>query len=88
MASRNLGSFSEQKRDTRRTGFLLSILSNGRNGAKEPNLRTSFVRVDAAVDIAKPGGDEEGRVARMPVRLQLDADGVDDVAGEKRSPAD
>ena len=45
-------------------------------------------RVDAAVDIAEPGGDEEGRVARMPVRLQLDADGVDDVASEKRSPAD
>ena len=23
--------------------------------------------IDAAVDVAEPGGDEEGRVARMPV---------------------
>ena len=45
-------------------------------------------RVDAAVDVAEPCGDEEGRVARMPVRLQLDADGVDDVASEERGPAD
>ena len=44
-------------------------------------------RVDAAVDVSEPGGDEECRVARMPVGLYLDADGVDDVAGEEGCPA-
>ncbi len=44
-------------------------------------------RVDAAVDVSEPGRDEEGRVARMPVRFQLDADRVDHVAGKEGGPA-
>ncbi len=45
-------------------------------------------RVDAAVDVSEPGGDEEGGVARAPgATLHLDADGVEDVAREERHPA-
>lgn len=44
--------------------------------------------VDAAVDVAEPGGQDECGVARPPVQLELDADGVDHVASEERNPAD
>ena len=44
-------------------------------------------RVDAAVDIAQPSGHVEGRVPGPPAQLELDADGVDDVAREKGYPA-
>ena len=44
-------------------------------------------RVDTAVDVAEPGGEDECGVTRPPVQLELDADGVDHVAGEERDPA-
>ena len=44
-------------------------------------------RVYAAVDVAEPGGKDEGGVAGAPRALGLDADGVQHVAGEERNPA-
>ena len=42
--------------------------------------------VDAGVDVTQPRGDYESCVAREPVKVVLDADGVDDVASEERNP--
>ena len=44
-------------------------------------------RVDAAVDVAQPGGEHEGRVPRAPGQVELDADGVEDVASKEGDPA-
>lgn len=46
-----------------------------------------YQRVDAAVDVAQPGGEDEGYVPRVPTQLELDADCVDDVTGEEGCPA-
>ena len=43
--------------------------------------------VDAWVDIAQPGCDQECRVPGFVLQLVLDADGIDDVAGEEWHPA-
>ncbi len=43
--------------------------------------------VEAAVDVAKPRGEEEGRVPGHPRQLELDAHRVQDVAREERHPA-
>ncbi len=44
--------------------------------------------VDAAVDVAQPGGDHESGVAGTPGQLQLDADRIQHVAREERDPAE
>ena len=44
--------------------------------------------VEAGVDITKEGGDVEGNIARGGIEVVLDAEGVQDVAGEEWGPAD
>lgn len=44
--------------------------------------------VDEGVDVAQPGGEHEGRYARLALHGQLRADGVHDVAREEWDPAD
>ena len=44
--------------------------------------------VDAGVDVAEPGGEDEGRVAGHPAEVELEADGVEHVAGEEGHPAE
>ena len=43
--------------------------------------------VDAGVDVPEQGGGLEGEVARGGVDVELDAESIENVAGEERNPA-
>lgn len=47
-----------------------------------------YDRVDEAVHVAQPGGDDEGRQGRLTRRPQLGADRVHHVTSEERHPAE
>lgn len=44
--------------------------------------------IDAAVEVSKPRGQVKGRRSWLPAEVKLDADGVEDIAGEEGNPAD